>query len=131
MGKAEIKKIKIFKDQLTADIGTQLFLKVNFFWKNKGKITDVENETVYRVLPFILNCTPALGQKTCMHGGGRLNMNKIPVLPLINVSKRYIFFNWDTHNRGFNPLNLYEFTFSSKVCSDIFSPQNWNVIPEL
>lgn len=40
------------KDQLTADIGTWLFLKVNFFWKNEGKTRDVENETVYRVLPF-------------------------------------------------------------------------------
>lgn len=36
------------------------------------------SETVYRVLPFILNCKPALGQKVCTHGGGKLNMNKFP-----------------------------------------------------
>lgn len=50
-----------------------------------------KNETVYRVLLFILNCKPALGQKVCTRGGGRLNINKISFLPLINVSKQYIF----------------------------------------
>lgn len=90
----------------------------------------MENETVYRVLPFILNRKAALGQEVHMHGG-RLNMSKISFVINKCLSPNTTYFNWDTHNRGFNPLNLYEFTFSSKVCSDIFSPQNQNVIPEL
>jgi len=55
----------------------------------------VENETVYRVLPFLLNCKQASGQKAHTHGGGRLNINrkkKITFLPLINVPKHSIFF---------------------------------------
>lgn len=47
------------------------------------------------------------------------------------MSPNIMYFNWDTPKRSFNLLSLYEFTFSSKVCSDIFSLQNQNVIPEL
>lgn len=78
-GKAETNKKKKFL-QRSADsrYGDTIVFQGQFFWKNKGKIRDMGSETVYRVLPFIVNCKPALGQKVCTHGGGRLNMNKFP-----------------------------------------------------